>query len=252
MRSKESKLPNAARIVARAAKAPPKTLHEAPPKAPARRARPVTRADVAEIFARFQAREPEPKGELTSLNAFTFLVAVVLSAQATDAGVNKATPALFAAADTPDKMLALGEERVRDLVKSIGLYRTKAKNIIALSRKLVDEYGGEVPATRAELETLPGVGRKTANVVLNNAYGVAVIAVDTHLYRVSNRIPLALGVTPLDVELGLERVIPDSYKRHAHHWLILHGRYVCKARAPLCGTCLITDLCRWPDKRLED
>ena len=246
MRSKASRLPKAAQIVASAAKVPPK----AAPKLPRRRARPVTRAEVAEIFARFQAREPEPKGELTSLNAFTFLVAVVLSAQATDAGVNKATPALFAAADTPDKMLALGEERVRDLVKSIGLYRTKAKNIVALSRKLVDEFGGEVPATRAELETLPGVGRKTANVVLNNAYGVAVIAVDTHLFRVSNRIPLALGPTPLDVELGLERVIPDSYKRHAHHWLILHGRYVCKARAPLCGECLITDLCRWPDKRL--
>ena len=234
---------NAAQIVA--------TTPKSPPKPPRRRARPISRADVAEVFARFQAREPEPKGELTSLNAFTFLVAVVLSAQATDAGVNKATPALFALADTPDKMLALGEDRVRELIKSIGLFRTKAKNIIALSQRLVDRFGGEVPATREELETLPGVGRKTANVVLNNAYGVAVIAVDTHLFRVSNRIPLALGATPLDVELGLERVIPNTYKRHAHHWLILHGRYVCKARAPLCGACLVTDLCRWPDKRLE-
>ena len=200
------------------------------------------------MFARFEAREPEPKGELVSLNAFTFLVAVVLSAQATDAGVNKATPALFALADTPEKMLALGEERVRDLIKSIGLFRTKAKNVVALSRRLVEDFGGRVPSTRADLETLPGVGRKTANVVLNNAYGIAVIAVDTHLFRVSNRIPLALGATPLDVELGLERVIPESFKRHAHHWLILHGRYTCKARAPLCGTCLVADLCRWPDK----
>ena len=208
------------------------------------------RSDVAEIFARFQAREPEPKGELTSLNAFTFLIAVVLSAQATDAGVNKATPALFALADTPQKMLSLGEQRVCELVKSIGLFRTKAKNIIALSQRLVDCFDSEVPATREELESLPGVGRKTANVVLNNAYGVAVIAVDTHLFRVSNRIPLALGARPLDVELGLERVIPDIYKRHAHHWLILHGRYVCRARAPLCGQCLVADLCRWPDKRI--
>ena len=216
--------------------------------APPPREAAAARAGVAEIFRRFQAREPEPKGELTSLNAFTFLVAVVLSAQATDVGVNKATPALFALADTPEKMLALGEDKVRDLIKSIGLFRTKARNVVTLSQRLVEKFGGEVPATREELETLPGVGRKTANVVLNNAYGVAVIAVDTHLFRVSNRIPLALGATPLDVELGLMRVIPDIYKRHAHHWLILHGRYVCKARAPLCGTCLIADLCRWPDK----
>ena len=232
----------AARIVAAA----PKT--RAPPKPPKRRAKPLPRAEVAEIFRRFQAREPEPKGELTSLNAFTFLVAVVLSAQATDAGVNKATPALFALADTPEKMLALGEERVRDLIKTIGLFRTKARNVIALSRRLVEDFGGEVPGTREQLETLPGVGRKTANVVLNNSYGVAVIAVDTHLFRVSNRIPLALGATPLDVELGLMKAIPDVYKQHAHHWLILHGRYVCKARAPLCESCLIADLCRWPDK----
>ena len=203
------------------------------------------------MFARFEAREPEPKGELVSLNAFTFLVAVVLSAQATDAGVNKATPALFALADTPEKMLALGEDRVRDLIKSIGLFRTKAKNVVALSRRLVEQYGGWVPDNRADLETLPGVGRKTANVVLNNAYGVAVIAVDTHLFRVSNRIPLALGATPLDVELGLERVIPKRYMRHAHHWLILHGRYTCKARPPLCGSCPVADLCTWPDRPIS-
>ena len=201
------------------------------------------------MFRRFHARQPEPRGELTSLNAFTFLVAVVLSAQATDAGVNKATPALFALANTPEMMLALGEDRVRELVKTVGLFRTKAKNIIALSRKLVDAFGGQIPNDRAMLESLPGVGRKTANVVLNNCFGVAVIAVDTHLFRVSNRIPLAIGATPLDVELGLERVVPDAYKRHAHHWLILHGRYTCRARAPACPTCLIADLCRWPDKR---
>jgi endonuclease-3 len=146
--------------------------------------------------------------------------------------------------------LALGEERVRDLIKTIGLYRTKAKNVIALSRRLVDEYAGAMPSDRAALESLPGVGRKTANVVLNTCFGVAVIAVDTHLFRVSNRIPLATGKTPLDVELGLERVIPEAYKRHAHHWLILHGRYTCRARAPACTTCLIADLCRWPDKRV--
>ena len=205
-------------------------------------------ASVAEIFRRFQAREPTPTGELTSLNAFTFLVAVVLSAQATDAGVNKATPALFALADTPEKMLALGEDRVRELIKTIGLFRGKAKNIIALSRKIVDEFDGKLPGDRALLESLPGVGRKTANVVLNTCFGVAAIAVDTHLFRVANRIPLALGKTPLDVELGLERVIPDAYKQHAHHWLILHGRYTCRARAPACPMCLIADLCRWPGK----
>ncbi len=223
-------------------------ISKRPPVPPVRRARPVARATVAAIFERFRAADPEPKGELVSLNAFTLLVAVVLSAQATDAGVNKATPALFALADTPQKMLDLGEDRVRELIKSIGLFRTKARNVVALSQRLVEAFGGRVPETREALETLPGVGRKTANVVLNSAYGVAAIAVDTHLFRVSNRIPLALGETPLDVELGLERVIPDMFKQHAHHWLILHGRYTCKARAPLCGTCLISDLCRWPGK----
>ena len=251
MRSKAKSADEQSETPAQIVAATPNARSKAPPRSPKRRAKPLPRAEVAEIFQRFQAREPEPKGELASLNAFTFLVAVVLSAQATDAGVNKATPALFALADTPEKMLALGEERVRDLIKSIGLFRTKAKNVVALSRRLVETFGGAVPATREELETLPGVGRKTANVVLNNAYGVAVIAVDTHLFRVSNRIPLALGATPLDVELGLERAIPEAYKRHAHHWLILHGRYVCKARAPLCRTCLIADLCRWPDKTQE-
>ena len=224
------------------------SVPKTPPKVPSRRAKPVSRDVVKEIFTRFQLAEPEPKGELTSLNAFTFLVAVVLSAQATDVGVNKATPTLFALADTPEKMVALGEERVRDLIKTIGLFRAKAKNVIALSERLVAEYGSVVPDTREALETLPGVGRKTANVVLNNAYGVAVIAVDTHLFRVANRIPLALGATPLAVELGLEKAIPDGFKRHAHHWLILHGRYVCKARAPDCAHCLVHDLCRWPDK----
>jgi endonuclease-3 len=224
------------------------TTPKTPPAKPKRQRRPVSKAAVAEIFQRFQRAEPEPKGELTSLNPFTFLVAVVLSAQATDAGVNKATPALFALADTPEKMLALGEDRVRDLIKTIGLYRTKARNIIALSQRLLEAFDGRIPDNRADLETLPGVGRKTANVVMNNAYGAAVIAVDTHLFRVSNRIPLAPGKTPLDVELALERIVPDMFKRHAHHWLILHGRYVCRARAPDCANCIIADLCRWPEK----
>lgn len=236
---------NEARRLKRVAATAPKTR----PKQPRTSTRAVPRAVVGEIFERFQAAEPEPKGELAFVNAFTLLVAVVLSAQATDVGVNKATPALFALADTPQKMLDLGEDRVRDLIKSIGLYRTKAKNVIALSRRLIEAFGGEVPDNRADLETLPGVGRKTANVVLNSAFGVAVIAVDTHLFRVSNRIPIAIGKTPLDVELGLEKAVPAPFKQHAHHWLILHGRYVCRARAPSCETCLIADLCRWPEKR---
>jgi endonuclease-3 len=205
---------------------------------------------VAEIFRRFAARDPEPRGELVATNPFTLLVAVVLSAQATDAGVNKATPALFARADTPRKMIALGEPAVAELVRTIGLYRTKAKNVIALSRKLVEEYGGEVPRSREALESLPGVGRKTANVVLNIAFGEPTIAVDTHIFRVANRTGLAPGTSPFEVEEGLERVIPDAYKRHAHHWLILHGRYVCKARKPDCPACLIRDLCRFPDKTI--
>jgi endonuclease III len=207
-------------------------------------------AEIEEAFRRFRAHNPEPKGELEHQNPFTLLIAVVLSAQATDAGVNKATPKLFAAADTPEKMVALGEARLADLIKTIGLYRTKAKNVIALSRALVSEHGGKVPRDRAALEALPGVGRKTANVVLNGAFGEPVIAVDTHVFRVSNRTGLAPGKTPFEVEQALERVVPDEYKRHAHHWLILHGRYTCKALKPACGRCLINDLCLWPDKNL--
>jgi endonuclease III len=176
---------------------------------------------------------------------------VVLSAQATDAGVNKATPALFALADTPEKMVALGEDKVRDLIKTIGLFRTKAKNVIALSRDLIEKHGGAVPAVREALEELPGVGRKTANVVLNIAFGEPTIAVDTHIFRVGNRTGLAPGKTPFDVEEKLLEVVPDEFKRHAHHWLILHGRYVCVARRPLCEKCLIADLCRYPAKTLS-
>ena len=207
-----------------------------------------TEAQVAEAFRRFQAANPEPKGELQYINPFTLLVAVVLSAQATDAGVNKATPALFALADTPGKMAALGEDRVRDLIKTIGLFRNKAKNVVALSEKLIAEHGGQVPRSREALEALPGVGRKTANVVLNIAFGEPTIAVDTHIFRVGNRTGLATGKTPFDVEMKLEQVVPAQYKRHAHHWLILHGRYTCVARKPLCEKCIIADLCRWPGK----
>jgi endonuclease-3 len=207
-----------------------------------------TTAQIAEAFRRFKAANPEPKGELQHINPFTLLVAVVLSAQATDAGVNKATPALFALADTPEKMAALGEARVRDLIKTIGLFRNKAKNVVALSHKLIAEYGSQVPRSREALEALPGVGRKTANVVLNIAFGEPTIAVDTHIFRVGNRTGLATGKTPLEVEMKLEQVVPAEYKRHAHHWLILHGRYTCVARKPLCEKCIIADLCRWPGK----
>lgn len=210
----------------------------------------MTPAEIEEAFSRFQRANPEPKGELQYTNPYTLLVAVVLSAQATDAGVNKATPALFKAADTPLKMVALGEAQVRDYVKTIGLYRNKAKNVIALSEKLLAEHGGEVPRTREALESLPGVGRKTANVVMNIAFGEATIAVDTHLFRVSNRTGLAPGKNPLEVELGLLARIPTRFMLHAHHWLILHGRYVCKARLPDCPTCLINDLCHWPEKTI--
>ncbi|HET7257462.1 MAG TPA: endonuclease III [Xanthobacteraceae bacterium] len=207
-----------------------------------------TSADIEEAFRRFQDAMPEPKGELKHINPFTLLVAVVLSAQATDAGVNKATPALFAAADTPQKMAALGEARVQDLIKTIGLFRTKAKNVVALSRKLVEEHGGEVPRVREALEALPGVGRKTANVVLNIAFGEPTIAVDTHIFRVGNRTGMATGKTPLEVEMKLNEAVPPKYRLHAHHWLILHGRYICVARRPLCERCLIADLCKWPGK----
>ncbi len=210
--------------------------------------KPWTNAQVTEAFRRFQAASPEPKTELQHINPFTLLVAVVLSAQATDAGVNKATPALFAAADTPEKMVALGEERVRELIKTIGLYRTKAKNVVELSRRLVANHGGQVPRSREALEALPGVGRKTANVVLNVAFGEPTIAVDTHIFRVGNRTGMAPGKNPLEVEMKLEQVVPAQYKRHAHHWLILHGRYTCLARKPRCEVCLIADLCQWPEK----
>jgi endonuclease-3 len=217
-----------------------------------RRSRPAawTAEEVTEAFRRFHQANPEPKGELEHVNPYTLLVAVVLSAQATDAGVNKATRSLFASIDTPEKMLALGEAKLQNAIKTIGLYRNKAKNVIALSQKLVSEQGGRVPHTREALEALPGVGRKTANVVLNIAFGEPTIAVDTHLFRVANRTGLAPGSSPREVEDGLLRVVPDRYKHHAHHWLILHGRYVCKARAPECARCLINDLCRWPDKRV--
>jgi len=227
---------------ARSAKAP--KLKSRRPKSQ----QPWTPGEVREAFTRFRTANPEPKGELEHLNPFTLLVAVVLSAQATDAGVNRATRALFAVADTPDKMLALGEEKLRDYIKSIGLYRTKAKNVIALSEKLIRDFGGEVPRTRAEIESLPGAGRKTANVVLNMAFGEHTMAVDTHVFRVGNRTGLAPGKTPLEVELGLEKVIPPEFMLHAHHWLILHGRYTCLARKPRCDVCLINDLCRWPEK----
>ena len=210
-----------------------------------------TPAEIEEAFRRFAAAAPAPRTELEHLNPFTLLVAVVLSAQATDAGVNKATPALFALADTPEKMAALGEAKVRDLIKTIGLYRTKAKNVIALSEKLVAEHGGKVPHDRDALEALPGVGRKTANVVLNVAFGEPTIAVDTHIFRVGNRTGLAVGKTPFDVEMKLLEVVPDKYLLNAHHWLILFGRYTCIARRPLCEKCIIADLCKWPGKTVN-
>jgi endonuclease-3 len=219
-----------------------------PPPLP-RRTR-LSRAAIAEIFRRFAEVDPEPKGELEHSNPFTLLVAVVLSAQATDAGVNKATRGLFALADTPEKMLALGEDRVRELIKTIGLYRNKAKNVIALSQQLVTQFASVVPQDRDVLETLPGVGRKTANVVMNVAFGAPTMAVDTHVFRVSNRTGLSSGKTPLEVEADLLRVVPAQYGVHAHHWLILHGRYVCKARRPDCARCLIRDLCLFGGKTL--
>jgi endonuclease III len=218
------------------------------PKRSAGRPQPWNAARIAEAFRRLQAANPEPRGELHYINPFTLLVAVVLSAQATDAGVNKATPALFAAADTPEKMVALGEDKVREMIRTIGLFRTKAKNVIALSQKLVAEHGGMVPPIRGELEKLPGVGRKTANVVLNIAFGEETIAVDTHIFRVGNRTGMAPGKNPFEVETALENCVPQPYRRHAHHWLILHGRYICKAQRPLCEKCPINDLCQWPEK----
>jgi endonuclease III len=207
--------------------------------------------EVREMFRRFAVQRPEPKGDLEYVNAFTLLVAVVLSAQATDVGVNKATRALFAIADTPEKMLALGEETVAGHIKTIGLWRNKAKNVIALSEALIRDHASQVPDSREALMKLPGVGRKTANVVLNNAFGQAVMAVDTHLFRIGNRLGLAPGKTPEQVEAGLMKVIPPDYLFHAHHWLILHGRYVCTARKPRCGDCIIADLCRAAEKTIS-
>jgi endonuclease-3 len=203
---------------------------------------------INEFFARLSALDPEPKGELEYHNPFTLLVAVVLSAQATDIGVNKATRGLFAAADTPQRMLELGEAGVRDHIKTIGLFNGKAKNVIALSRLLIEKHGGEVPADRESLIDLPGVGRKTANVVLNIAFGQPTIAVDTHLFRVSNRTGMAPGKTPEEVERKLEKRIPAKWKLHAHHWLILHGRYICKARKPDCALCPVETLCGYKAK----
>jgi endonuclease-3 len=207
-------------------------------------------AAIEEIFRRFAAADPEPQSELEYVDPFTLLVAVVLSAQATDAGVNKATRALFKVAGTPEKMLRLGEEKLRDHIKTIGLYRNKARNVILLSRQLIAAHGASVPRDREALEALPGVGRKTANVVLNVAFGEPAMAVDTHVFRVANRTGLSAGKTPLEVEEDLLRVIPPRYALHAHHWLILHGRYVCKARRPECPRCLIRDLCLFDAKTL--
>ena len=211
----------------------------------------LTREAVAEIFRRFASANPDPKGELEHTSPFTLLVAVVLSAQATDAGVNKATRALFRVADTPEKMDALGAERLREFIKTIGLFRNKAKNVILLSQRLVAEHGGEVPRDRAALEALPGVGRKSANVVMNVAFGAPTLAVDTHVFRVANRTGLSSGKTPLEVEEDLLAVVPREYGVPAHHWLILHGRYVCKARRPECPRCLIRDICLYQYKTPE-
>ena len=204
--------------------------------------------EIEEIFRRLAAANPEPQTELHYVNPYTLLVAVVLSAQSTDEGVNRATKPLFAIADTPEKMVALGEDTVREKIKTIGLFRNKAKNVILLSQQLIERHGGQVPDDREALEALPGVGRKTANVVLNTAFGHSTIAVDTHLFRLANRIGLAPGATPLKVETKLLEVVPKAYGRYAHHWLILHGRYVCKAKRPECWRCLISDICRFRPK----
>ena len=206
------------------------------------------KADIDEFYRRLAQKTPKPETELRWKNPYTLLVAVVLSAQATDVGVNKATGPLFKRADSPEKMVALGEAGLKDFIKTIGLYNTKARNVIALSLILIERHGGKVPGERAALEALPGVGRKTASVVLNVAFGEPTIAVDTHIFRVSNRTGLAPGKTPLDVEKGLVERTPEKWKAHAHHWLILHGRYICKARKPLCGECLVFDLCSYKAK----
>ncbi|ALI55131.1 endonuclease III [Celeribacter marinus] len=206
---------------------------------------------IYEIFARFREAEAEPKGELDHVNAYTLVVAVALSAQATDKGVNKATAELFKVADTPQKMLDLGEDALIEHIKTIGLYRTKAKNVIKLSQRLVDAFDGDVPSSRAALESLPGVGRKTANVVLNMWWHVPTQAVDTHIFRFGNRSGVAVGKDVVAVERAIEDHIPAEFQQHAHHWMILHGRYVCKARKPLCSTCLIRDLCDFEEKTID-
>ncbi|TKD52053.1 endonuclease III [Sphingomonas baiyangensis] len=208
----------------------------------------MNRAAIVEFFARLAEANPAPETELEYVNAYTLLVAVALSAQATDVGVNKATRALFAEVDTPAKMVALGEEGLKAHIKTIGLFNTKAKNVIALSQTLIERHGGEVPEDRAALEALPGVGRKTANVVLNCAFGHETFAVDTHIFRVGNRTGLAPGKTVLAVEQKLEKRVPQPFRLHAHHWLILHGRYICKARTPECWRCPVADLCRYRPK----
>ena len=213
-------------------------------------ARQLAYARMHEIFTRFRAAEPEPKGELHHVNAYTLVVAVALSAQATDAGVNRATGALFRRADTPEAMLALGEEKLTEMIRTIGLYRNKAKNVIKLSRILVDEYDGQVPSSRAALESLPGVGRKTANVVLNMWFHHPAQAVDTHIFRLGNRSGLAPGKDVVAVERAIEDNVPAEFQSHAHHWMILHGRYVCTARKPRCAACAIRDLCDFEDKTL--
>jgi len=213
--------------------------------------RPFSKAEAEEFFARLKKIDPEPKTELQYVNPYTLLVAVVMSAQATDKGVNKATAPLFKTVTTPQQMVALGEEKLSDAIKTIGLYRGKAKNVVALSKILIEQHGGKVPKDREALEALPGVGRKTTNVVLNVAFGEPTIAVDTHIFRVSNRTGLAPGKDVVAVEQKLEMVVPEQYRLHAHHWLILHGRYTCVARKPLCPTCVERDLCRFKDKTKE-
>lgn len=208
------------------------------------------KTDIVSFFARLAEENPHPETELESVNNFTLLVAVVLSAQATDSGVNKATRALFAQVDTPEKMVALGEDGLKEYIKTIGLFNTKAKNVIALSEALITSHGGKIPADREILETLPGVGRKTANVVMNVAFNAETFAVDTHIFRIANRTGLAPGKTPLAVERKLDLLVPQPFRLHAHHWLILHGRYVCKARRPECWRCIVRDLCAFKDKTM--
>ena len=249
MKSQRAKRPNdPGRIPAGQAKGKPRPKKAATSPPSKGGVKLCTAAEIQQIFEIFRGLSAEPKGELEHVNPYTLLVAVVLSAQATDAGVNKATRALFAQVRTPQAMVDFGEDKLREAIKTIGLYRTKARNVISLSERLIDQHGGEVPHDRDALEKLPGVGRKTANVVLNMAFGEATMAVDTHVLRVSNRIGLSAGKNPLSVEMDLIRVIPHEFALHAHHWLILHGRYLCKARRPECWRCPIDRQCKFPTK----